>query len=98
MSGGCEATGAPLAYMCVCVWVRAYVTVQQCVFAACGFARIPVHPRSILCAHACVEVRAGQHIVPQMFDILCIRGWLEWEDKHVSDRGIVPPQSATSAM
>lgn len=45
--------------VCLCVFVRAWVT------------------ESLLCAYACVEVTAGQHIVPQMFDILCIRGWLE---------------------
>lgn len=78
------------AFVCVCVSVfqGACVCVSPCLWVSV----------SLLCAYACVEVTAGQHIVPQMFDILCIRGWLEREDKHVPDRSISPPQSATSAM
>ena len=93
---------------CVCVCVSLYASIHPCtcmcvsVFQGvrvyvCVFVREGVSV-SLLCAYACVEVTAGQHIVPQMFDILCIRGWLEQEDKHVPDRGISPPQSATSAM
>ena len=99
-------------FVCVCVTVCQHSTVHAracpplcflsrlcvCVFVfACACVRVWVSA-SLLCAYACVEVTAGQHIVPQMFDILCIRGWLEREDKHVPDRGISPPQSATSAM
>lgn len=69
---------------CVC----AYLHVSVCKWVSV----------SLLCVYTCVEVTAGQHIVPQMFDILCIRGWLAQEDKHVPDRGISLPQSATSAM
>lgn len=78
-----------------CLCVSLYASIHLCtrVCAACAWVI-----ESLLCAYACLEVTAGQHIVPQMFDILCIRGWLEREDKHVPDRGISPPQSATSAM
>ena len=89
---------------CTCVSVSLLSVAPVCVCAracVCVCTRAPTCAwvsASLLCAYACVEVTAGQHIVPQMFDILCIRGWLEREDKHVPDRGISPPQSATSAM
>lgn len=78
----------------VCVCVSVFQSVCVCVCASvCKWVGV-----LLLCVCVCVEVKAGQHIVPQMFDILCIRGWLERKDKHVPDRGISLPQSATSAM
>lgn len=93
-SGGCEQTEARCALMCVSPYATV-ICACACLQSVC---LCTWASRSILCAYACVKVTAGQYIVPQMFDILCIRGWLEWEDKQVSDRSISSPQSATSAM
>lgn len=62
--------------LCVCHCMPAFICARFHSVCVCVFVCTWV-TESLLCAYACVEVTAGQHIVPQMFDILCIRGWLE---------------------